>query len=180
MERSDINLLIETYGDSLYRYCKGITYTLEDAEDLYQQTFLKALELHKKINPDKNPQSYLMSIATNLWRNHKSMYARRERIAPTISTETEGLQLANVQNGENILDEVVRKEEYSRLRRCVNHLPDKQRQVILLFYAGNMPIEDIAKMLKIPKGTVKSRLNKARQCLRREMEGDGNGTGYTT
>lgn len=176
MERGDIRLLIEQYGDSLYRYCKSITYQEEDAQDLYQQTFLKALELHKKISLDQNPRSYLMSIATNLWRNHKSTYARHERIAPTISAETEGLQLEDVQSGENILEQVIKNEEYARLRMCVDRLPDKLRQVILLFYAGEMPIEDIAKILKIPKGTVKSRLDKARKCLRKEMEGDGDGT----
>lgn len=178
MERSDIHLLIEEYGNNLYRYCKSITYTVEDAEDLYQQTFLKAFELYKKISLNKNPCSYLMSLATNIWRNHKSMYARHERIAPTISAQAEGMQIEDVQSGENILEQIVKKEEYARLNMSVNRLPDKQRQVILLFYAGEMSIEDIAKILKIPKGTVKSRLNKARQCLRKEMEGDGNGTGY--
>lgn len=178
MERSDINLLIEEYGDSLYRYCKSITYQVEDAEDLYQQTFLKAFELHKKISLDKNPRSYLMSLATNIWRNHKSMYARHERIAPKISAEAEGVQIEDVQSGENVLEQLVKEEEYARLNMCVERLPDKQKQVILLFYAGEMSIEDIAKILKIPKGTVKSRLNKARQCLRKEMEGDGNGTEY--
>ena len=170
MNACDIELLVEQYGDNLYRYCRSITYTLEDAEDLYQQTFLKAFELHKKISIQKNPKAYLMSVATNIWRNHKSMYARHERIAPTISSDAEGVQIEDIRSEHDILEQIVRKEEISQLKKCVDCLPDKQKQVILLFYAGDLSLEDIAKALKIPKGTVKSRLNKARERLRKEME----------
>lgn len=169
MEICDVELLVEQYGDSLYRYCKSLTYTLEDAEDLYQQTFLKALELHKRILPDKNPKAYLMSVASNIWRNHKSKYARHERIAPVISSESEGVQIADMKGEGDVLEQLVREEELADLRNCVERLPEKQKQVIKLFYAGELPIEDIAKVLKIPKGTVKSRLYQAKERLREEM-----------
>lgn len=170
MNACDIELLVEQYGDNLYRYCRSITYTLEDAEDLYQQTFLKAFELHKKISVNKNPKAYLMSVATNIWRNHKSTYARHERIAPTISSDEEGVQIEDIRSDHDILEQIVKKEEISRLKKCVDCLPDKQKQVILLFYAGELSLEDIANALKIPKGTVKSRLNKAKERLWKEME----------
>lgn len=98
MKSCDMNLLIEQYGDNVYRYCQSITFTVEDAEDLYQQTFLKAFEMHKKISLDKNPKSYLLSVATNLWKNHKSTYARHERIAPTVSSDEEGVQVEDVRS----------------------------------------------------------------------------------
>lgn len=169
MEICDVELLVEQYGDSLYRYCKSLTYTLEDAEDLYQQTFLKALELHKRILSDKNPKAYLMSVASNIWRNHKSKYARHERIAPVISSESEGVQIADMKGEGDVLEQLVREEELADLRNCVERLPEKQKQVIKLFYAGELPVEDIARVLKIPKGTVKSRLYQAKERLREEM-----------
>lgn len=171
MEACDVELLVEQYGDSIYRYCKGLAYTPEDAEDLYQQTFLKALELHKKISLKKNPKAYLMSITSNLWKNHKSRYARRMRIAPVISTEIEGIQIEDVRSEHDVLEHIVKEEQLSCLRECVEQLPEKQKQVILLFYAGELPLEDIARVLKIPKGTVKSRLHSAKGQLRKEMEG---------
>lgn len=170
MDACDIELLVEQYGDSVYRYCRSITYTLEDAEDLYQQTFLKAFELHKRISLSKNPKAWLMSVAANLWRNHKSAYARHERIAPTISSEEEGVQIEDMRSENNVLEQMIKKEEIDHLKKCVDRLPDKQKQVILLFYAGELSLQDIAKALKIPKGTVKSRLNKAKIQLRKEME----------
>lgn len=171
MKSCDIDQLVEQYSDSVYRYCKSITYTLEDAEDLYQQTFLKAFELHKKISLEKNPKAYLLSIATNIWRNHKSMYARRERIAPTVSSELEGIQIEDIRSEQDVLEQVVKEEQLELLRKCVDNLPEKQHQVITLFYAGELSLEEISKVLKIPKGTVKSRLHKAKEELRKEMEG---------
>ncbi len=167
MRSCDIGLLVDRYGDSVYRYCRSIAFTPEEAEDLYQQTFLKALEMHKRISLDKNPKAYLMSIATNIWRNHKSKYARRERIAPTVS----GGQIQADTGEEDILDRVVREEQLQYLRDLVERLPDKQRQTVKLFYAGELSLEEIAHILKIPKGTVKSRLHTAREILRKEMEG---------
>ena len=171
MKSCDIDQLVEQYSDSVYRYCKSIAYTPEDAEDLYQQTFLKAFELHKKISLEKNPKAYLLSIATNIWKNHKSMYARRERIAPTVSSELEGVQIEDIRSDQDVLEQVVKEEQLELLRKCVANLPEKQRQVITLFYAGELSLEEISKVLKIPKGTVKSRLHKAKEELRNEMEG---------
>lgn len=171
MKSCEIDLLVEQYGDSVYRYCKGITFTPEDAEDLYQQTFLKAFELHKRISLNKNPKAFLMSIASNLWKNHKSKYARRERIAPTISSEQEEVRIEAVSEEPDILEQIVKREQLNLLRDCVEGLPEKQRQVIQLFYAGGLSIEEIAGILKIPKGTVKSRLHSAKEQLRKEMEG---------
>ena len=171
MKSCSMEDLVEQYSDSVYRYCKSIAFTLEDAEDLYQQTFLKAFELRNKIIADKNPKAYLLSIATNIWKNHKSKYARRERIAPTISSDAEGIQIEDVQGGTDVLEQIVKEEQLEQLRSCVERLPDKHRQVITLFYAGDLSLEDIAKVLKIPKGTVKSRLHKAKEQLKKEMEG---------
>lgn len=170
MKSCDIDQLVEQYSDSVYRYCKSLAYTLEDAEDLYQQTFLKAFEMRKKISMDKNPKAFLLSIATNLWRNQKSKYARRERIAPTISSDLEGVQIEDAEGESDVLEQIVKEEQFERLRKCVDNLPEKQRQVITLFYAGELSLEEIAKVLKIPKGTVKSRLHTAKEQLRREME----------
>lgn len=171
MKSCSMEDLVEQYSDSVYRYCKSLAFTLEDAEDLYQQTFLKAFELRKKISADKNPKAYLLSIATNIWKNHKSKYARRERIAPTVSSDAEGIQIEAVQGGTDVLEQIVKEEQLEQLRSCVERLPDKHRQVITLFYAGELSLEDIAKVLKIPKGTVKSRLHKAKEQLKKEMEG---------
>lgn len=145
-----------------------MTYTEEDAEDLYQQTFLKAFEKRSKLDRDNNPKAYLMSIASNIWRNQKSSYARHQRIAPTISYEEMENGIAD--NSSNMLDKTIQADEESRLRACVDKLPDKLKQVIVLYYSSESSIEDISKALHIPKGTVKSRLHNAKEQLKQMME----------
>lgn len=175
MKEMDMAFLVKEYGDDVFRYCKSITFHIEDAEDLYQQTYLKAFELQKKIIKENNPKAYLMSIAMNLWRNHKSQYARRERIAPTISSDEEGVQVEDVREDGDFVDKIIQDETVSKLRECVELLPEKYKQIVLLFYAAGLSIEEIARIVKIPKGTVKSRLNKARTVLKENMEAHGYG-----
>ena len=71
MDISEINALIDQYGKDIFSFCKKLTYSEHDAEDLYQDTFLKAFESREKIDINNNPKSYLISIAVFLWNNKK-------------------------------------------------------------------------------------------------------------
>ncbi|MGL5869972.1 RNA polymerase sigma factor, partial [Clostridium chrysemydis] len=67
MSNLEIEKLIDEYGRIIFRFCLKITKSRVEAEDIYQQTFLKALELKEKISFDNNPKSYLISIAINIY-----------------------------------------------------------------------------------------------------------------
>ena len=69
----------------------------------------------------------------------------------------------------SVEDEVERRQEKERVRKSVLLLPDKQRVVILMYYMEDMSIEEIASALKIPAGTVKSRMNKAKSMLKERL-----------
>ena len=66
-------------------FCCHLTGNVQEAEELYQDTFLKAVELMKNIDYENNPKSFLISIALRLWKNKKRKYAWRMRIAGTES-----------------------------------------------------------------------------------------------
>lgn len=170
MDKWKFQALIDEYGTYIYRYCKGMTYTLEDAEDLYQQTFLTAFEKRSRIDGNNNPKAYLMSIANNLWRNQKSAYARHQRIAPTVSYEDMNYDIEG--NMPDMLDETIKADEEQLLRESIAGLPDKLKQVVIMYYSSELSIEDISKVLHIPKGTVKSRLHNAKTRLKDIMEGE--------
>ena len=74
--------LVDDYADVVYKFCRSLTYTKEDADDLFQETFLKTFEHLPKINASDNPKSFLLSTALYLWKSWKRRYARRSRIAP--------------------------------------------------------------------------------------------------
>lgn len=81
MTITELEQCIDCYGKEIYGFCRHITGNLQDGEDLYQDTFLKAVELADKIDINQNPKSYLISIAMRLWKNRSRKRAWRQRIA---------------------------------------------------------------------------------------------------
>ena len=167
MESVSIEKYIEEYGKDVYSFCMYLTKNRFDADDLYQQTFLVAYE-KGSIDSDKNPKSYLITIAVNIWNNQirKTMWRRKK--ADIIQYDEDALERIEDKD-RSIEEELIYKEEKNRIRKIVDTLPDKMRIVILMFYMEDMSIEDIAAALKIPAGTVKSRLFKAKKILKEKM-----------
>jgi RNA polymerase sigma-70 factor (ECF subfamily) len=155
---------VDLYSDSVYRFCRSLTYSKEDADDLFQETFIKALEQLPKICASGNPQGFLFSTALYLWKSWKRKYARRRRLAPE-----EPLNDA-VAGGADMEDDIMARDEIRIVRELVDDLPDKFRIPVLLYYTSEMSIADIASLLAIPAGTVKSRLHKARKILKKRLE----------
>lgn len=158
---------IEKYGKDIYSFCVYLTRNKNDAEDLYQQTFLVTIE-KDEMNEVKNPKSYFISIAVNLWNNQKRKFLWRKKKADIVYFQDESLeQFAD--NAKTVEEQVLRQEEIETVRRCVAGLPDKMRIVILLYYKENMTVDEIADVLKIPSGTVKSRMHQAKKRIKERL-----------
>ena len=169
MNKEQLENYIKDYGKEIYSFCKALTKNKTDAEDLYQDTFLKAIELNN-IDTNKNPKSYLLGIAVNMWRSKKRRYARRERIAPMQSL-SEDASIEQLPVSSKPLDELmIEKMEKEKVRTIIESLPEKMKLVILLYYMDELTLKEIAQILKIPSGTVKSRLHQARKKITQEME----------
>ena len=161
---------IREYGKEIYSFCKHLTCSRQEADDLYQDTFLKAVELQQKIDWQENPKSFLLSVAVRIWKNRKRKAAWRNRIAPT-EVLIEEWDVEECHDTEASLEESYIIQEESRIvRSAVDKLPEKLRMCVLLFYMEELSIPQIAKVLKIPQGTVKSRLYQARKQLQKELE----------
>jgi len=159
--------LVDSYNEPIYRFCCKLTYSKEDAEDLFQETFLKAFEQLPKINASLNPKSFLFSTALYLWKSRKRTYARRNRIAPIQALDAEQVSDSNME------ERIMAKEEIRAVRDLVETLPDKFKIPTILFYTAEMNVQDIALTLKIPVGTVKSRLFKARKLIEEGLVQNG-------
>ena len=168
MNKLDAENYVKEYGKALYSFCLYCTRNQETAEDLYQETFLVALG-KDEIRDEDNPKSYLITIAMNLWRNQIRKSAWRRKIADVTYLGEEELALI-MDEGHCVEEEVEKRQEAVRIRKCVLALPEKQRMVILMFYMEEMSIEEIAAALKIPAGTVKSRMNKAKIMLKEKLQ----------
>lgn len=142
-----------------------------DAEDLYQQTFLKALEKDWRLDWEKNPKALFFSLAHNLWKSDRRKQARRNMIAPcsNLDEETETV----LHSEENIEESYFQKELISEVRQIIQTLPEKFQVPLILFYLSDCSIEQIAAIIKKPPGTVKSRLFKGRNLIKKKLEDAG-------
>lgn len=168
MDSGRFEKYIEDYGRDIYSFCMYMTRSKDDADDLYQQTFLVAFE-KDEIEEGRNPKSYLITIAANIWNNTKRKRLWRAKSANVVYLEDENLEQLPDGN-QSVEDSVIHNEEEDKLRMLVDRLPEKMKVVIVMFYMEDMSIEEIALALGIPAGTVKSRMNKARKILKEGME----------
>ena len=155
--------LTEKYGNAVYKFCRSLTYSKEDAEDLFQETFLKIFEQPHKIKDAENPRDFLFSTALYIWKNRQRKYARRNRIAPIEPLDE------SVADNINIEEEYAAREEIGIVRELVESLPEKLRIPVILYYTVEMDVNEIASTLKIPAGTVKSRLFNARKIIEKGL-----------
>lgn len=168
----ELEQCVDDYGKDIYSFCRQITGSTLEGEDLYQDTFMKAVERLDKIAMEQNPKSYLLSIAIRLWKNRKRKYAWRQRIAgmePLDSGENEKAS-HSLMEGKQPEEEAILLEERRLVHQCMMELPERYRVPLYLYYAAELSIKETADCLKLPEGTVKSRLHKARTMIKERLE----------
>ncbi len=175
MTKQELETCIHEYGKEIYSFCRHLAGSVQEADDLYQDTFLKAIELQEKIDFGDNPKSYLLSVALRIWKNRKRKFAWRKRIADVRPiTEETGMQVCAP---EELSPErqVLGRETQQLVRQEVGRLPDRLRVIVLLFYMEGLSVAQISGVLNIAQGTVKSRLYQARKLLEKRLEDVLNG-----
>lgn len=170
MTKQELEMCINEYGKDIYSFCKHLANNRQETDDLYQDTFLKAVELKEKIDYGNNPKSYLLSIALRIWKNKKRKFAWRKRIADIQSIVDE--RDVDMRESTELSPEerIICKEKEESVRMAVNRLPEKLKIMVLLFYMEDLSTAQIADVMKIPVGTVLNRLYQARKILRNELE----------
>ena len=169
------NEFLEQQGPSLYRFCCYLTGTRQEADDLYQETWLNAWEQHTEILTKKNPKNFLLALAIGNWKNRCRKQARRQRIFPLQEYPNDN-NFSPVDNSIPLIEDMMLlQEEHRILHRSILTLEEKWRLPLTLYYGQELSVQEIASLMKIPVGTVKSRLHKARNILRKHMEEHGYG-----
>ena len=170
MTKQELEVCIKNYGRDIYSFCRQLTCDRQEADELYQDTLLTAVERLESIDSENNPKSYLLSVAIRHWQNRKRKFAWRRRIADIrpMAEEQNGDQAATEETSTE--EKVLGREKDAAVRLAVNRLPERLRIVTLLYYMEELSTGQIAAALKIPKGTVSSRLHQARDLLRQELE----------
>lgn len=167
MNDTQLSQCINEYGKSVYAFCSQLTQNKQEAEELYQDTFLKAVELKENMDWERNPRSYLISIALRIWKNKKRKYAWRKRIAEMEELAEETTASSQEDSAE---EKFFQQELQRQVQKAVAKLDDRYRIPVYLYYSQQFSIQQIGTILKLPQGTVKSRLYKARKLLKEELE----------
>ena len=176
MEAAVVSELVDQYGADVMRFCRKLTLCSIDAEDLYQQTFLKLMEMKINIRKEENPRALLFAVANGIWKNECRKLLRRAHIAPSVSISQMEEEERQPSDEADTQKQVLGRMQREALLAAVQRLEMKYRIPILLMYSFGMKVDEIARVEHLPRGTVKSRLNRARKQLRREMEERGYGT----
>ncbi len=169
-DTSSIDALIAQYEDDLFNLCCKLNQNRADAEDLYQQTWVKVMRSAPAYR-HRSFKNWLYTICLNAYRDGWRRDKRRRSISGGVTNE-EMLVYALESATDNVSAESVAMDNLTQrlLAEKVGLLPEKLRLPVILYYFEDMSYEDSAQTLGIPVGTIKSRLNAAKQKLRGEME----------
>jgi RNA polymerase sigma-70 factor (ECF subfamily) len=151
-----ISDLVVQFADLLYRYAYRLTGNANDAEDLTQQTFLRAQQKLHQLHEAAAAKWWLCSIMRNSFltsRRHTGMMQSLEGFEQTLCLDEPP-------------DELVDPDE---LQRALLELPEDFRSPLILFYFEEFSYQEIADQMGLPMGTVMSRLSRAKSFLRKRL-----------
>ena len=154
--------IVRRYQRAVYRVAYGLTRNAADADDLAQETFVRAWRALDRFRPDEPLYPWLSRIAINL---SYSLFRRRKRrpetsIEPLIEA---GRQWAGPEDPER---DVTERERDAKIAESFAELKEDHRAVLVLRVVEGLSYEEIARTLNVPVGTVMSRLSRARSELR--------------
>ncbi len=160
--------LVERYQSLVVGFCYRLLGNREDAEDIAQETFLRAFGAIRGFQPRAKFSTWLLTIAKNLSLNLLRDERKRGRDVHVVNVLEEEMQAVDlVPNGNPGPDEALRQNERAeRVRRALLELSDVHRSIIVLRDFEGMTYEEIARVMRCRKGTVKSRLSRARDHLK--------------
>jgi RNA polymerase sigma-70 factor (ECF subfamily) len=174
-EAKAFDLLVTRYAGDIYALLFRITEDVEEANDLTQETFLRALKAIEKFRGEADLKTWLFRIAINESRNRFRWWKRRKR-EKTFSLDAcvQGSEVSIHEtmpgNSANPEENVLQCEREQVLSKAINDLPQIYREAVVLCDVEGLSYEEIASALDATMGTVKSRIARGREELRRKLK----------
>jgi RNA polymerase sigma-70 factor (ECF subfamily) len=151
-EGIDVEAALEKHANTVYRIALAQTRNRDDAQDVFQEVFLRLVRSQKKISSEEHLKAWLIRVTVNCCKTHFANAFRRRTV--------------------DLSDEIpyIPPEELGVLQEVLS-LPEKYRAIIHLFYFEDLSVNDIAQTLRMKSSTVKSHLFRARNMLREKLKG---------
>lgn len=184
VDTEQLQQIITTYSDMLYRIALVQTGSREEAGDMMQQTFLQLLEHQDRLRDPEHVKAWLIRVCINQCRNHRTTAWKRrvlltgDRELPWTEGAAEGSEGDPVRyriHGEESPQEqqLLAQQESQALWQSIRNLPEKYRMVLHLAYQEEYSVREIARILQISPGNVSVRLNRAKKQLAKQLEKEG-------
>ncbi|WP_425449358.1 RNA polymerase sigma factor [Dethiothermospora halolimnae] len=168
---NSIDILIERYKGPLYKMCFRLTNDRYESDDLFQDTWIKVIKKIETFDHNKVFKTWLYTICVN---TYKDKYRKKKRwlnvIKDFFSNETKDNKMRKVGEEYLVDEEILDREIKNVLKKKIKNLDDDFKIPLILFYFKDISYKEIATILDIPIGTVKSRLNIAKKKIKKSME----------
>ncbi|MGM1048235.1 MAG: RNA polymerase sigma factor [Bacillota bacterium] len=156
--------MMEAYGQDVWNYAYFLTRRRDAADDISQDAFLKALQHLRQFEGRSSVKTWLFAITRNLSMNYlKSSFIKKVTLVEWVTPK---------RNERSAEMEAIGNMEVSRIWQHVLSLPVKFREVLILEFHYQLPRREIAALLDISEGTVKSRLHRARARMESLLKGE--------
>lgn len=153
--------LMELHTEHLFRIAYYYTKDLQIAEDIVQDVFIKFYHNQKHYEERGEMKAYLARMTINKCKDYlKSWAYRKITFQHTFFAKQKTI----------LQDTLIHQDEQALLDEAILRLPIKQREAIVYFYLEEMTIKEIAELLAIPEGTIKSRLKKGKELLKVDLQ----------
>jgi RNA polymerase sigma-70 factor, ECF subfamily len=164
----EASALFSTYHDRIYRYVLSLVHDPAEAQDLTQETFLRAYRRRDSLRDPNAIRGWLYRIATHVCLDR----LRRQRVVDVSLDDKEGERRADSVPSEwpSALEIAEREQTGVCVQRCLDFLSDSYRAVLLLHESHSLTAQEIADVLGESLGTVKIRLHRARRKLQEIMQ----------
>jgi RNA polymerase sigma-70 factor (ECF subfamily) len=159
---------VNRFGSLVYSICGRHGIEGPDRDDVAQQILLDAFRALPCYRGTSRLSTWIYSLSLRRVADHFRSPQRRD-VASGWPGDDTFPALPAASNAQAPDEQVARSDEGKQLRRAVSRLPEPERVVVLAYYLGDLSVAEICRALNLPEGTVKTRLHRARQALRKEL-----------
>ena len=172
---TDVNAFeafVRAHQDMVYATAVRLLGNPAEAEDVAQTVFLKAYERFDQLGSSPAAAGWLKTVARNACLNHLSRYRSRWRLFSELAGREDDADVpfeAAADGGDSPIRALERADQHERLEHALRRLPDHQRVPLVLFHFDDASYEEIAALLRVSIGKIKTDIHRGREALRRHL-----------
>ncbi len=171
-DKDAFDALMRRYERKIYNFSYRLCGNYDEASDITADTFVRLYNSLGSFRGDSSFITWLFRIVTNIFLDQRKRVKARPQVSLEEMIELEDMSVTRQveDTGPSPEDRAVGAERTDILQTAINSLPEYQRLMIVMYHTESRSYEEIAEMLDLPIGTVKSRLNRARLSLRDRLK----------